>query len=631
MYAMNALVAHRGPDDEGYWYDRRSGVALASRRLAILDLSADGRQPMTNETGDIQLVYNGEIYNYLELRSELEAKGHQFRSHTDTEVIVHLYEEEGIDAIRRLNGIFAIALWDDRKRQLLLARDQLGVKPLYYAQLPDAILFASELKALMAFPEIPRELNPAAIQQHLSYIWCAAPHTMFKHIRKLQPGYRIVYSEGGLRRHESFYDVPYYGVYSEQPHDEHVREVRRLVAQAVKRQLISDVPVGAFLSGGLDSSSIVAMMRQASGGPVRCYTISLEEAGEPDENPNDLPYARLAAKHFGVELREIRIRPDILGFAEKMVYVLDEPQADPACINVSLICQQARADGYKVLLSGTGGDDFFAGYRRHVALFYERFWGWLPQFTRRLIAGAMPGLKVGGTLARRTQKYFLYADRPAEERLLRYFLWAADNTVLGLYSSEFREEVAGLDVLQPLRTSIQRIPMEHDRLQKMLYLEAKHFLPAHNLNYTDKMSMSHGIEVRVPFLDLDLVRYVAHLPAKEKLQGTNLKALLKEAMKPYLPREILTRGKTGFGAPIRRWIRQDLREMVRDVLSEESLKRRRLFDPRAVQQLITDNENLRIDASYMVFSLMCIEMWLRNFVDKPVSLTPQYEASTSVH
>ncbi|MEK6322371.1 MAG: asparagine synthase (glutamine-hydrolyzing) [Acidobacteriota bacterium] len=623
IYAMNSLVSHRGPDDEGYWVDPSAGIALGHRRLAIIDLRPEAKQPMTNEDGTIRLVFNGEIYNYQDLRTELEAKGHQFQSLSDTETIIHLYEEEGIDVVKRLKGIFALVLWDERNRQLLIARDHLGVKPLYYSELPQGVVFASELKALLVFPEISHNLDYAAIHQHLSYIWAPSPHTMLRGVKKLEPGYRLVISDGKVRRNESYYDLPYDGTRISGSRLDHEEGVRERVAEAVKRQMVSDVPVGAFLSGGADSSAVVAMMKRAKAEEIRCYTIGFETGDRPDDNTSDLPYARLVASHLGVDLHEVLIRPDVVAFTERMVYLLDEPQADPACINVYLICQQARADGYKVLLSGAGGDDIFSGYRRHIALYLERYWSWLPLHARRLLAHAVSGMKVDSTIARRIQKYFTYADRSAEDRLMSYFLWATDEALRGLYTGDLSIELSGYDTLEPLRRSLARIPKEINPLNRMLYLEAKHFLPDHNLNYTDKMSMAHGVEVRVPLLDLDLVDYAVHLSPDEKQRGTHGKAIFKNAMRPYLPPEVLARPKTGFGAPLRRWIREDLREMVRDVLSESCLIRRGLFNPDAVQRLILSNENLEIDASYAIFSLMCIEMWMRNFIDQPV-LVGQY-------
>jgi len=612
IYAMNRLVAHRGPDDEGFWTNAEQGVAFGHRRLSIIDLSADAKQPMTNADGTLQITFNGEIYNYRELRTELESKGYRFRTKSDTETILNLYDAEGDDCVKRLNGIFAFALWDAKKKRMLIARDHFGIKPLYYCEIRDGVVFASELKSLLIHPEISRELDYKTIHQHLSFIWSTAPHTMLRSVKKLEPGFRLVLENGHIVKHECFYDLSYDGTYLNGTHTEHLESLRELLSQAVKRQLVSDVPVGAFLSGGLDSSSIVAMMRRAGVERPRCYTIAFGNEKQTDENPSDLQYARIAAKHLDVDLCEVNVKPDVVSFIEKMVYILDEPQADPACINVALIAERARADGYKVLLSGAGGDDIFSGYRRHLALKLEKFWSWLPRPARSILRAGVSDMYVGNSLTRRTQKYFNYADLSDEDRLLSYFLWSTDETRRALYSKELSTALADYDTLSPLRETLARIPDEHDPLNRMLYLEAKHFLPDHNLNYTDKMSMLHGIETRVPLLDLDLVEFAVHLPTDEKLAGKRLKAAFKDAMKKDLPAEIINRPKTGFGAPLRQWIRNDLKEMVRDVLSEKSLRTRGLFEPIAVRKLIEKNERSEVDASYLIFSLMCVEMWMRN-------------------
>jgi asparagine synthase (glutamine-hydrolysing) len=617
---MTRLVAHRGPDDEGFWTDAENGVAFGHRRLSIIDLSADGRQPMANADGALRITYNGEIYNYRELRAELEKRGYRFRTQSDTETILHLYDAEGDDCVKRLNGIFAFSLWDTKRKRMLIARDHFGIKPLYYSELPGGVVFGSELKSLLVHPEISRELDPQAIHQYLSFIWSTAPHTMLRAVKKLEPGFRLVLENGRVTKKECFYDLPYDGARLSGTRAEHLEQLRELVAQAVRRQLVSDVPVGAFLSGGLDSSSVVAMMRVAGVERPRCYTINFGEDAPADENPHDLEFARIAAKHLNADLREVYVNPDVVDFIEKMVYVLDEPQADPACINVSLIAERTRADGYKVLLSGAGGDDIFTGYRRHLALKLERYWGWLPQPARNFLAYGVKDLGVAGKFTRRVHKYFTNAPFSAQDRLLMYFVWNTEETRRGLYAPDLARSLADYDTLAPLRETLSRIPHERDPLQQMLYLEAKHFLPDHNLNYTDKMSMLHGIETRVPLLDLDLVKFAAQLSPGEKLVGRTLKAAFKDAMRGDLPATIIDRPKTGFGAPLRRWIREDLREMVRDVLSEKSLQQRGLFDPAAVQRLIQSNENKEVDASYLIFSLMCIEMWLRNFTDSGQSM-----------
>ncbi len=627
LHEMGRSLDHRGPDDRGQWVDEEAGVGLVHRRLSIIDLSSEGRQPMTNEDGSLQLIYNGEIYNYRELREELVANGHTFRSQTDSEVLLHLYEEEGSEMLSRLNGIFAFALWDSRKRSILLARDGLGVKPLYYAVTPSGTLFASELKALLFCREVSRDLDPAAIHYLLAYLWTPAPRTVLKGVKKLPPGYAMEVREGQIVWQRAYYELPYSGARHEATEDEVVDELRRRLEEAVQRQMVSDVPVGAFLSGGLDSSAVVAMMCRARPGfRPRCYSIGFADGVDLEGSPLDLPYAQQVARHLDVDLYPIVVEPDIVLRLERMLYYLDEPQADPAPINAMLIAEQASRDGYKVLLSGAGGDDLFSGYRRHWALRMERTWGWLPQPVRR----GMADLANGGHLTRllplprRLRRALAYADLPAEDRLISYFYWTSDQVRNKLYSDDFRQILGQVDTAEPLRESLRRIPEEGDPLNRMLYLEGRHFLADHNLNYTDKMGMAAGVEVRVPLLDMELVDYAVGIDPALKQRGGVGKYIFKKAMEPYLPRNVIYRPKSGFGAPVRRWLRHELREMVDDVLSTDSLRRRGLFEPEAVQSLVRQDRQGTVDAAYTILALMCLELWCRTFVDKVPEHAPDH-------
>lgn len=498
----------------------------------------------------------------------------------------------------------------------LLARDHLGVKPLYWAAPPGGIVFASELKSLLVHPEVPREIDPEAVLAHLSLVWAPAPRTMLRSARKLEPGHRLLADgEGRVLDHSPFWDVPFDGTREPGTFADHASGVRERLLAAVRAQRMGDVPVAAFLSGGVDSTAVVAALARDSREPVVAYTVGFGEGARPDENPEDLPWARLAARHIGADLREVRVVPDVMAFAEEMVWLLDEPLADPACINVLLIAEAARRDGFKVLLSGAGGDDLFSGYRRHWALWTERFWSWIPGPLRRAAGSGSRVAGGGGALRRRAGKYLSGIHLEPAERLLHYFLWADGDVVGGLLGPRLREPLGGSDPLDALRESLRRIPGEPSRLNRMLYLEQKHFLPDHNLAYTDKMGMARGVEVRVPLLDRELVEYAARLPPGDKVRGGRTKAVLKEAVRPLVPAAILDRPKTGFGAPLRRWIREDLRDLVRETLSERSLAARGLFDPRAVASLVEANERREVDASYLVFSLVCIEMWQRRFLD----------------
>jgi asparagine synthase (glutamine-hydrolysing) len=389
--------------------------------------------------------------------------------------------------------------------------------------------------------------------------------------------------------------------------------------------MVADVPVGAFLSGGLDSSAVVAMMRHVN--PERrpiCYSIGFRGDRGVDGSPPDLPFARRVAEHLDVDLRVIEVEPDIVGHLERMLYFLDEPQADPAPINALLIAEQASRDGIKVLLSGAGGDDIFSGYRRHYALGLEQYWRWLPQAVRAVIAKPARALANGGSLGglnldpvRRAVKMFAHADFPADKRMASYFWWSSEELRRSLYSRELSEQVGGIDPGEPLCQSLARIPEEQDPLNRMLYLETKHFLADHNLNYTDKVSMAAGVEVRVPLLDLELVEFATRIPPHMKQKGRVGKAIFKKALEPDLPHNIVYRPKSGFGAPLRRWLRVELRDHVEDVLSERSLRDRGLFEPSAVRRLIELDRAGRVDGSYTIFALMCLELWARMFIDQP--------------
>lgn len=641
LEAMSGAVAHRGPDGEGSVRLAPPGAApveLAHRRLAIIDLSDEGRQPMTaacarcgcSGPDDLALVYNGEIYNFPELRRSLEARGHAFHSRTDSEVLLHLYAEEGPAMLGRLNGIFAFAIYDGREHgrpegiergDLFVARDPLGVKPLYHAETPEGLLFASEVKALLRHRGLSRELDHTALHQQLAYLWIPAPRTGLAAVRKLRPGHALVARAGRVAREWCHYEVPYGGPYLDEPEDAVAERLRAEVEEAVARQMVSDVPVGAFLSGGLDSSAVVAMMRRARPDHVPvCYSIGFADEGI-DGSPPDLPYARRVAQHLGVRLHEIQVQPDIVRHLERMLYLLDEPQADPAPINALLIAEQARADGIEVLLSGAGGDDIFSGYRRHVALGSERLWGRLPAAARAAVAAPARRVAAGGGPAassatmRRVVKLLEHADLPPDRRMVAYFWWSGERLRRSLYSPALASELEGVDTAAPLLESLARIPGERDPLNRMLYLETRHFLADHNLNYTDRMGMAAGVEVRVPLLDLRVVELAARIPPRLKQRGRTGKAIFKRAMEPYLPHDVVYREKTGFGVPLRRWLRTELRDRVEEVLSPDSLRRRGLFDPGAVRRLVELDRAGRVDGSYTIFALLCVELWCRLFVD----------------
>lgn len=615
LRASLAALEHRGPDDSGVYHDHACGLGLAFARLSILDLSSLGHQPMHSADDAVVLVFNGEIYNFRELRAELEAKGVSFLGHSDTEVLLSLYLAEGEAMLSRLNGIFAFALWDNRKQALLIARDALGVKPLYYAALNGRFAFASEIKALLRLVPEARELDIASLHRYLSFLWCPGDGTPLKAVRKLGPGEAMWVRAGQIERRWTWYQLPVFrGVSADQDKTSALTGTASHLRQAVQRQMVADVPVGAFLSGGLDSSAIVAFAREVNP-DIHCFTIE-SVGGQEEGATDDLPYARKVARHLGVSLEVVSIDANrMAGDLERMVAQLDEPLADPAPLNVLYISQLAREQGIKVLLSGAGGDDLFTGYRRHRAVQAERYWRWLPYGARSGLKHITGGLDQHRALTRRIAKLFSGAALEGDDRLVEYFRWAREADLLALYTPETRRSLGAELAATPMLDFLQPLPASIAPLEKVLTLEQRFFLTDHNLTYTDKMSMAVGVEVRVPFLDLDLVDFAARIPLNLKQRGSEGKWILKKAMEPYLPHEVIYRPKSGFGAPLRRWMQHDLRELLGDLLSVDSLRRRSLFEPVAVQRLIAANDAGEVDASYTLLSLMCIEIWCRSYLD----------------
>lgn len=615
LKAALRAIAHRGPDDSGVFEDTTSGTTLGHVRLSILDLSPLGHQPMVSADGRFVLVYNGEIYNFAELRAPLEAAGVRFNGQSDTEVLLHLLQAEGVAALPRLNGIFALALLDSQTGELLVARDAFGVKPLYYIADDRGFACCSEIKGLLPLLGDLGAVDEVALFRYVTHLWCPGAQTPVRSVHKLEPGEWLRVRDGRIVDHQRWYVQPLQRV-RPQPMTaaQATVAVHDALRTAVRRQMVADVPVGAFLSGGLDSSAVVAFAREQAPN-IQCFTIATAggcDAGETD----DLPYARQVAKHLGVRLHTVEIDASRMAAdIEAMVWQLDEPLADPAPLNVLYISRLARDAGMKVLLSGSGGDDLFTGYRRHLALQVERLWTWLPGGMRRALDRGAQGLDQRSGIGRRLGRLFAGAGLSGDERVASYFAWARRADLLPLFVPDVRKALCEVRAEQPMRDFLAEMPPESTSLQRMLALEQRFFLADHNLAYTDKMSMAAGVEVRVPFLDLDLVELAARIPDRFKQRGRVGKWVLKKAMEPYLPREVIYRPKTGFGAPLRRWMRHELRELLGDMLSEQSLRRRGLFNTVAVQKLIADNDAGRKDAAYTLLSLMCIEIWCRRFLD----------------
>ena len=613
-------ISHRGPDDVGVFFKHECQVGLGHTRLSILDLSQYGHQPMLSDDGAVTLIFNGEIYNFRELREELEAIGHQFHGNSDTEVLLRLYMVEGESVLSRLNGIFAFALWDTRSQALLVARDGLGVKPLYYAATAEQFAFASEIKALASLMPLDGELDFQAIDRYLTFMWCPGEGTPAKSIRKLGPGEAMWVRAGKIERHFKWYQLPVFRrTTTKLTTEKYVEKTAQNLRQAVHRQMVADVPVGAFLSGGIDSSSIVAFAREHTPN-LRCFTIEATggaEAGSSD----DLPYARRVAQYLKVPLEVVQINAGCVAEdLEGMISKLDEPLSDPASLNVLYISRLAREHGIKVMLSGVGGDDLFSGYRRHQALMLDDYWIWLPRPLRAGLEKITAAIDQRGTLGRRISKLFHGAALDGDARLVNYFVWSKREDLAALYTEDFKAALGKSEACAPMLDFLKELPPTLTKIDRVLSLEQRFFLADHNLIYTDKMSMAAGVEVRVPFLDLDLVEFAQEIPARLKQRGSVGKWVLKKAMEPYLPKDVIYRPKSGFGAPLRRWMRFELKELLNDLLSEPSLRKRGLFNPVAVHRLIAANDSGKLDASYTLFSLLCVELWCRRFIDQPIAV-----------
>jgi asparagine synthase (glutamine-hydrolysing) len=626
---MTQVQAHRGPDDSGLWECRfpdGSYVGLGSRRLAILDLSADGHMPMCNEDRTVWITYNGEIYNFAELRRELQSKGHRFASNTDTEVVIHLYEQEGADCVRKLKGMFAFAICDLRsgKPELFLARDHFGVKPFYYVHRGRKLAFASEVKALLQVPEIDAEMDAESLHQYLTFLWVPDPKTMFRGIYKLPAGHCATFRDGELKIRQ-YWDLrfpPADASYSRSEADL-ADEVRERFRQSVEGQMVSDVPIGAFLSAGLDSSSIVAMMCRATRQPVRTYTITFPRKYRVGETTLDDPGvpARLA-RQLGCENQQMVVEPDVADLLPRLTWHMDEPTADPAIITAYLVCREARKQA-TVLLSGVGGDELFAGYRKHAAHRWASAYQRISGFLRSGIESgvdALPSLR--GTAmkgsVRLAKKMARSASLDPEERFIRNCTYLDAEQKMSLYTSELQNQLRSCDPTVCHHSTFDNV-RDADFLNQMLYLDTKIFMVSLNLNYNDKMSMASSVEVRVPFLDRELAEFAAwNIPPDMKLKGffrPTMKHIFRKAMGDVLPAEVLRQPKAGFAAPVDYWLANDLREMVDDLLSETNIRKRGLFRPEAVRQFVDEHRNGARDWSMQIWQFLTLENWMKIFLD----------------
>lgn len=604
LSAMCGTLIHRGPDDDGFYLD--GNVGLAMRRLSIIDLST-GRQPIHNEDDTVWTVYNGEIYNFPDLRRELEARGHKFYTRTDSEVIVHLYEEHGPDFVCRLNGMFGIAIWDRKSRQLVLVRDRLGVKPLFYADLQDRFLFGSEIKAILA-DGLCSTMDLEALSHYLSLLYIPAPFTIYREIRKIEAGSLLVYKDGKISIRQ-YWDLSLIEPANVGRHQLAAiqEELRELLTDAVRCRLISDVPLGAFLSGGLDSSTVVAFMRRVHNGPVKTFSIGFNE-----RSYDELPHARLIARRFGTEHTEMTVTPDAADLVPRLVYYFDEPFADSSAIPTYYLSQLTRQH-VTVALGGDGGDEVFAGYVTYqadtLAQLYERMPGFVTQ-------GIVPALVRLFPVSDGKVSFDFKARRFVNHALLepgrRHYAWK------DFFEIDLKKIVLSEEVLSSLEHSLDTYPVfqrryeavpHHDLLNQFLYADTRVYLADDILVKVDRMSMAHSLEVRVPLLDYRVVEFMFRLPGPLKMRGFRLKHLLKETMGRELPRQTLAKPKGGFNVPISIWLKRELRPLIMEELSPEKMRSHGLFDPQAVSHLVNEHMAGRADYSRNIWALLIFNLW----------------------
>ena len=601
---MCRVIRHRGPDDQGVMVT--DGVALGMRRLSIIDV-AGGHQPMAGEDGSVSVVFNGEIYNYQELQRELEARGHRFQTHSDTETIVHAYEEYGPSCVDRLRGMFAFAIWDSRKRRLFIARDRAGKKPLYYTQTPQGtFIFGSELKSLLEHPEARREINPEALDAYLSYGYVPDPLSIFRGIHKLPPGHHLTLDEDKLSV-KQYWDFSYVEISPDAAREEdYIEELRALLDESVRVRLVSEVPLGAFLSGGVDSSTVVALMARNMGQPVKTFSIGFHE-----DSFNELKYARVAARHFGTDHHEFVVTPEICDVVDELAWHFDEPFADSSAIPTYMVSKLAR-EYVTVVLSGDGGDELFAGYTRYVVDRKRSGFGRLPRVVRQQLMQPLSRRLPHGAWGRN------YLNNVALDPLDRYrdsvSIFTSLNK-LSLYTEGFRERLSREGFSLPSFQDYAAQVKTGEPLDALLYIDSKTYLPGDILTKVDRMSMAASLESRVPLLDHKLIEFVTRIPASMKMKGMETKHIFKSAVRDFVPPEILDRPKQGFGVPLQKWINEQLRGRIRETLTGQRARERDYIDPGYVNVLLDEHERHRRDHSAQLWSLFMLELWHQIFMD----------------
>jgi asparagine synthase (glutamine-hydrolysing) len=622
--SMLQSIEHRGRDDEGTWIsdpidDDGRRVALGHRRLSIIDTSPGGHEPMFSHDGRYVLTFNGEIYNYRELREQLRGLGHEFRTESDAEVLLSAFAQWGRDGITRLNGMFAFAIWDKQERTLTLARDHVGIKPLYYTHDSGAFLFASEIKSILATNLIKSAIDPESLNQFLTFLWSPDPNTLFAGIKTVPPGHVLQFYNNQISLTQ-WWDVSFNNIHEGKNEEWWREQVLETLDRVVKMEMVADVPLGAFLSGGIDSSGIVAMMaRHADSRSISTYTVGIESHDlRYDIIPDDVRWARRVNEQLQTDYHESMLQPSVVDLLPKLVYHMEEPPIDMAI--PSYLISRAARETLTVMLSGMGGDEVFAGYPRQMAMKLASAFDPVPSLLRRplmkTIAQALPGGLPGKFTAplRNAKKFARSAGLDFEDRYLGYGTYFTNEAKQRLYSDEWRARTSDLDPYSKHRAYFDRVSTA-DPLNRLLYVDLKTFLPCLNLMTTDKTSMAANLEVRVPFLNREMIEMAARMPARLKLRGLKRKYILKRALEGVLPHDVIWRKKAGFGAPIRSWLRGPLRPLVNDLLSEETISRRGIFRPKEVKRVLDANFSGREDNNLQVFQLLGLELWQQTFID----------------
>lgn len=607
---MNWVLAHRGPDDEGF--HQSPGIGLAHRRLSIIDLSSAGRQPMSNEDGTVYVTYNGEVYNFKGLREELIRFGHRFTSTSDTEVIVHGYEQWGMDLPGKLRGMFAFAVWDNDRKRMFLVRDHFGIKPLYYTRSNGIFVFASEIKSLLTVAGLSRDIDPIGLDRYLSFLYIPEPETIFRDIKALPAGHMMTVTPDGIdvRRYWRFKPR----INTSLSENAAIRKIRDGFEDSVKSMLVADVPVGVFLSGGLDSTGILAMAARHVREPIQTFTVGFDsDAGNWDE----MAAARRISDRFHTRHHEFKIRPNVVELLPKMIRHFDQPFANPTAVILYLLSEQTSRH-VKVVLAGTGGDEMFAGYPRYQGMQvfrqYRRVPAVLRKFAAKTAGTVLKDASDGRLLQQRLRRFFEAGAHPFSDAYIRMVTAIDDHRKFSLYQLLFRERIIEEDTMAFIRSYLEA-DNRSESLENLMTADLNTYLPFNQLAYGDRMSMAHSLEVRVPFVDQKLVETAGSIDTRLKLSGNRTKGLFRKAMAPFLPMDIIDAPKLGLNLPISLWFRGHLKSWLYDMLDGDLMEKRGYFHPQAVKTVMDEHVQGHRDHSLFLWALIVLEVWHQAYVD----------------